>query len=155
MTRDLPRIYGIVERWLAEAPERGALTFGDEEWTWGQQDGRIRRAAAAVRTSGMQAGVRIAIVDKNHPACLKLTQTAPLIGAASAVVDFRLAPDDLAYMLDDSGAAVTVVGAEFADHVAGLRHRLPALRREPWLAGAAPRADAEIVEAIANCFPHL
>jgi acyl-CoA synthetase (AMP-forming)/AMP-acid ligase II len=58
-------------------------------------------------------------------------------------------------MLDDSGAAVTLVGAEFADHVAGPRHRLPTLRREPWLAGATPRADAEIVEAVANCFLQL
>src|SRR2546428_6212702 len=109
MAGELPRIYGIVERWLANAPDREALRFGDQAWSWRQLDGRIRRAAGALRASGVQAGDRIAIVDKNHPACLELTLAGSLLGAANAVVNFRLAPDELAYLLDDSGAAILVV----------------------------------------------
>src|SRR5437899_571478 len=81
MAGELPRIYGIVERWLANAPDREALRFGDEAWSWRQLDGRIRRAAGALRASGVQAGDRIAVVDKNHPACLELTLAGSLLGA--------------------------------------------------------------------------
>lgn len=94
------------------------------------------------------------MVDKNHPACLELTLAASLIGAANAVVNFRLAPEELAYVVDDSRAVLAVVGAEFADTVAALRDTLPRLdtivvlggesdEYEQWLAAATPLADAD------------
>ncbi|OLM12090.1 Long-chain-fatty-acid--CoA ligase [Pseudonocardia sp. Ae717_Ps2] len=154
MTAELPHIYGIVERWLAKAPDTEALAFGDRSWTWSELDERVRRAAGALRSAGVAPGDRIAVVDKNHPACLELTLAASLIGAANAVVNFRLAPEELAYVVDDSRAVLAVVGAEFADTVAALRDTLPRLATvvvlggesdeyEQWLAAATPLADAD------------
>lgn len=76
MTAELPHIYGIVERWLAKAPDTEALAFGDRSWTWSELDERVRRAAGALRSAGVAPGDRIAVVDKNHPACLELTLAA-------------------------------------------------------------------------------
>jgi acyl-CoA synthetase (AMP-forming)/AMP-acid ligase II len=155
MTTELPRIYGIVEHWLAEAPDREALACGDRHWSWRELDERVRRAAGALHAAGVRAGDRIAVVDKNHPACLELTLAASLLGAANAVVNFRLAPDELTYVLGDAQATIALVGAEYVQTVEGLADRLPTLRRlvvlggqrdeyEPWLAAATPIADADI-----------
>lgn len=53
MTAELPHIYGIVERWLAKAPDTEALAFGDRSWTWSELDERVRRAAGALRSAGV------------------------------------------------------------------------------------------------------
>jgi acyl-CoA synthetase (AMP-forming)/AMP-acid ligase II len=149
MITGLSRIFDVVERWVSDAPDREALAFGEQSWTWAQLDDRVRRAAGALRASGLGPGDRLAVLDKNHPACLELTLAASLTGAANVVVNFRLAAEELAHVLDDSAAQVVVVGAEFAATLAGLRDRLPRVRGvvvlggdgdeyEKWLAVAEP-----------------
>jgi len=162
LTTELSRIFDVVERWVAEAPDREALVFGEQSWTWAQLDDRIRRAAGALRASGLGPGDHLAVLDKNHPACLELTLAASLIGAANVVVNFRLAPEELAHVLDDSAAHVVVVGAEFAETLGGLRDRLPKVREvvvlggdgdeyEKWLAAAEP-VTAPYASAPEDCF---
>jgi acyl-CoA synthetase (AMP-forming)/AMP-acid ligase II len=162
MTTGLSRIFNLVERWVAEAPDREALVFGDQRWTWAQLDDRIRHAAGALRASGLGLGDHLAVLDKNHPACLELTLAASLIGAANVVVNFRLAPEELAHVLDDSAAHVVVVGAEFAATLAEVRDRLPRVREvvvlggdgdeyEKWLAAAEP-VTVPYASAPEDCF---
>src|SRR5580704_11190694 len=159
---DARDIFDVVERWVAEAPDREALVFGDQRWTWAQLDDRIRRAAGALRASGLGPGDHLAVLDKNHPVCLELTLAASLIGAANVVVNFRLAPEELAHVLDDSAARVVVVGAEFAETLGRLWDRLPGVREvvvlggdgdeyEKWLAAAEP-VTAPYASAPEDCF---
>ena len=162
MITEHPRIFDIVERWVADAPDREVLAFGDRSWTWAQLDDRIRRAAGALRASGLGPGDHLAVLDKNHPACLELTLAASLIGAANVVVNFRLSPEELAHVLDDAEAQVVVVGAEFAETLAVLADRLPKIREvvvlgggedeyEKWLAAAEP-VIAPYASAPEDCF---
>ena len=64
LTADLSRIFNLVERWVTEAPDREALAFGDQSWTWAQLDDRIRRAAGALRASGLGPGDRLAVLER-------------------------------------------------------------------------------------------
>jgi len=41
MTAELSRIFDLVERWAIDAPDREALAFGDQSWTWAQLDDRV------------------------------------------------------------------------------------------------------------------
>lgn len=152
LTPEFSAVYDVVERRAAEMPDREALTFGDRSWTWVQLDERIRRAAGALRAAGLGPGDRLAVLDKNHPACLELTLAASLIGAVNAVVNFRLSLEELVHVLDDSAARLVVVGEEFAQVLHDLRARLPNVRQvivlggdsdqyETWLAAAEPVLD--------------
>ena len=165
MTTELCRIFNLVERWVTEAPDREALAFGDQSWTWAELDDRVRRAAGALRASGLGPGDRLAVLDKNHPACVELTLAASLIGAANVVVSFRLSREELAHVLDDSAAQVVVVGAEFAATLAGIRDRLPKVREVVvlggdgdeygrWLAAAGPVTES-YGSAPDDCFLQL
>jgi acyl-CoA synthetase (AMP-forming)/AMP-acid ligase II len=162
MAIEFSRIFDLVERWAGDAPDREALAFGEQSWTWAQLDDRVRRAAGALRASGLGPGDHLAVLDKNHPACLELTLAASLTGTANVVVNFRLAAEELAHVLDDSAAQVVVVGAEFAETLAGLRGRLPRVREvvvlggdgdeyEKWLAAAEP-VTAPYASAPEDCF---
>jgi acyl-CoA synthetase (AMP-forming)/AMP-acid ligase II len=119
----------VLAHWARERPDRPALTFGDRSWTWAEFDERVRRLSGALAAAGVGRGDRVAFVDKNHPACLETTFAAAGIGAANAVVNWRLSGDELAYVLADAGAKVVFVGAELRPAVEALRDRLPAVER--------------------------
>ena len=147
MAESSPGIYDPIQRLASTAPDREALAFGDRRWTWAELDQRVQRAAGALRGAGVGPGDRFAFLDKNHPACLELTLAASLLGAAHAVLNFRLSPDELAYVLDDSQAEVIVVGAEFTDTLAALRGRLPRVRTVVVLGGDEDEYEAFLTAA--------
>ncbi|MGW4525643.1 acyl-CoA synthetase [Amycolatopsis sp. NPDC004378] len=124
------RLFGdLLAHWARERPGDTALIFGDRSWTWTEFDERVRRLSGALAAAGVGKGDRVAFVDKNHPACLETTFAAGGIGAANAVVNWRLSGDELAYVLDDSGAKVVFAGSECLPVLDAIRDRLPALER--------------------------
>ncbi|MDX6233489.1 MAG: hypothetical protein QOH68_2513 [Nocardioidaceae bacterium] len=129
-------IFEVVERAATATPGRTALKFGHQSWTWSELHNRILRLAGSLRAEGVGPGDRIATLDKNHPACLETTYAASLLGAAHAVINFRLSTQELAYVINDSAAEVLIVGAEFAGAVDAIRSELPHVRRIVILGGA-------------------
>src|SRR5206468_6734731 len=80
-----------VAHWAAVRPDAEALTYGRVRWTWGQWHDRIRRVAGGLAALGLGRGDRVAFLDKNNPACLEVALGAGLLGAATAVINWRLA----------------------------------------------------------------
>ncbi|QFU86933.1 long-chain-fatty-acid--CoA ligase [Amycolatopsis sp. YIM 10] len=122
-------VFTTVQRWADEEPGRIALRFGEQTWTWAELVSRARRNAGAQLAAGLRPGDRVAFLDKNHPACLETTLACALAGTANAVVNFRLAPDELVYVINDSTARVLFVGAELRGVVDGIRDRLETVER--------------------------
>ncbi|MCE3550279.1 long-chain-fatty-acid--CoA ligase [Pseudonocardia sp. RS11V-5] len=161
-------VSGLLGRWAAERPDAEALRFQGVRRTWAELDERVRRLAAALRAAGVGAGDRVAVLDLNHPSCLELTLACARIGAANAVVNFRLAPPEIVHVLNDSGAVLLLVGPEFVQAAEALRGEAPALRRvvrasgddgggdeyEAWLAAHEPETGPAEVDPDA-CFVQL
>ena len=155
----------MLARWATQQPEAPAIVFGDTHRTWAQLRERVQRAAAALRAAGLQPGDRIAVLDLNHPSCLELTLACALTGCANAVVNFRLAPPEIVYVINDAKARLLFVGPEFAAAAGQLRGQLPLLEQviaiggaddayQPWLAAQAP--DTRVHPAApGDCFVQL
>jgi acyl-CoA synthetase (AMP-forming)/AMP-acid ligase II len=159
------RITDFLDRWELEVPDREALRSGERSWTWSALAERVRRLSSALAASGVQPGDRVAFLDKNHPACLEVTLACSLIGAANAVVNFRLAPDEIAYVVNDAAARVLFVGDEFASVLGEISAKLPTVGRvvslggdadgyEDFLGSGAPTAP-EHQSAADDCFLQL
>ena len=101
-----------------------AVGFAGIDTTWSALVGRVQRLAAALRAAGIAPGDRIAVLDLNHPSAVELTLACAQIGAANAVVNFRLAPPEIVYVITDARARMLFVGPEFAAVVDGLRAEL-------------------------------
>jgi acyl-CoA synthetase (AMP-forming)/AMP-acid ligase II len=114
-----------VAHWAAVQPDAEALTYREVRWTWGQWHDRIRRVAGGLAARGVGRGGRVAFLDKNNPACLEVSLGAGLLGAASAVVNWRLAAGEMDYVINDSGASVLFAGAELLPAVDAIRDRIP------------------------------
>lgn len=89
------------------------MRFDGGTTTWGELDERIRRNANGQLKAGLRPGDRVAFLDKNHPACLETTFACAQIGTVNAAVNFRLAPEELAYVINESQARLLFVGPEF------------------------------------------
>ncbi|MGE5136145.1 MAG: long-chain-fatty-acid--CoA ligase [Gemmatimonadota bacterium] len=129
MSQASPHIFDMIRRWEADDPGRVAVRYGGQSWTWAEFASRARRNASAQVAAGLAAGDRVAFLDKNHPACLETTLGCSLAGTANAVVNFRLAPDEVAFIINDAKARVLFAGAEFLPVVEQIRAQIPTVEQ--------------------------
>jgi long-chain acyl-CoA synthetase len=120
-------------------PDEPALADGERvHATWAAFAARI---AAAAGGFGLSPGERVAIVMSNRPEYLEALYAIWHAGLVAVPVNARLHPDEIAYIVSDSGAELVVADAEHAGHV-GTALIAPGEQWERMLAGpAAPLAD--------------
>src|SRR6185437_12580503 len=102
-------------------PHEVYLRFEGASVTWAQIHERIGAVAAALAERGIRAGDRVAIMMTNRPEFLETMFAANALGAIVIPVNFRLAPDEIAYILTDSGASLLVVEEATAPAAAAAR----------------------------------
>jgi acyl-CoA synthetase (AMP-forming)/AMP-acid ligase II len=112
--------------WAQAKPDGEAMAYLGRTWTWAQWNDRARRLAGALKELGVGRGDIVAFLDKNHPACVELTFAAASLGAATAIINFRLAGDELDFVLNDCGAKVLIVGSELRPALDSIADRLTA-----------------------------
>ncbi len=95
-------------------PERPAVALGDfvlhDYRTLGARAAAL--AAALTQTLGLQRGDRVALVATNHPAYLEVMYGAWSAGLAVVPVNSKLHPNEVGYVLADSGAAALFLTAD-------------------------------------------
>jgi len=90
-----------------------ALVAGDRTWTYGQLDGDSNRVAQALLDLGVGPEDRVAFLDKNVPEYFLLLYGAAKVRAVTVAVNWRLAPAEMAYILNHSKVKVLLIGREF------------------------------------------
>lgn len=101
-------------------PDDTAIVHDGGSLTYRELAARVMRLAHALRALGTGPGDRVAYLGVNHPALAETLFAAGALGARFVPLNTRLAPPELAFMLNDSGARVLVSGAEHAGAVAAL-----------------------------------
>ncbi|CAB4684836.1 MAG: long-chain-fatty-acid--CoA ligase [Actinobacteria bacterium] len=145
--------------WAEVDPEGECMSYLGRTWSWAQWHDRVRRAAGGLQQLGIGRGDVVGFLDKNHPACVELSLGAASLGAANAIVNFRLAGDEIDYAVNDSGARVLVVGTELMPQIEKIRDQLTTVERiievttdgvddeyEQWLAASTPVGRSADVE---------
>ena len=83
--------------------------------------------AQALLAEGVAPQERVAVLDKNAPEYFAFLFGASMVNAVTLAVNWRLAPREMQYILDDAEARVLLVGEEFLPHLAQMD--LPTVRR--------------------------
>jgi len=92
------------------SPAATALRQGDRALSYAQLAERAARLASALRDEGVGRGDRVAWLGANDVATFETFFASGLLGAVFVPLNTRLAAAELAYMLQDCGAALLVVG---------------------------------------------
>ena len=83
-------------------PERDGSVWGDRSWTWAQMEARVHALAAALRRAGMGKGDRVLVHTKNCNEMFESMFAAFRLGAVWVPTNFRLMPDEVAYLAEAS-----------------------------------------------------
>jgi acyl-CoA synthetase (AMP-forming)/AMP-acid ligase II len=89
-------------------------------------DARASQVAQALIAAGVRPGDRVAHLGKNTDAYLELLLGAAKAGAVMTPVNWRLAPREFLYIINDCEAKVLFVGPEFVAAIEGLAEQVQA-----------------------------
>lgn len=105
-------------------PEAVALRYGEREVTYRQLAYRVEALAAGLLGQGIGRGDRVAYFGANHPDLLTTLFAASRIGAITVLLNARLSPAEISFLLEDSGASLLIHGSDTADVVARVNPQL-------------------------------
>ena len=89
-------------------PHHTALVFGDEVRTHSELHARAARLASVLAAGGVRAGDRVALLLHNRIEFVESLLACHLLAAVAVPINFRLAPDEVEYVLADSGAVAVI-----------------------------------------------
>ena len=102
--------------YAAEAPDTIAavMTGTGETLSYGELDRRSAQLARVLRETGLRPGDAVALLTENSLRAFEVYWAAMRSGLYITAVNYHLKPDEVAYIVNDSGAAVLIVSAEQA-----------------------------------------
>lgn len=116
-------------------------------YTYAQAYERIIRGANALRGLGVQPADRVGVLDWNSRRHYELYWAIPGLGAAMVQLNLRLGPQDLAYVIRDSGASVICVDESLLKVAEAVAPSVPAVRA--WIV-MSDRPASEIETSLPN-----
>ena len=103
---------------VVDEPEQPAPSWG--ELTWAQVAERARAQAAGLDALGIAPGERVAVVSQNSARLLTGFFGVSGSGRILVPINFRLAPPEVAYIVEHSGARVLIVDPELDGALSGI-----------------------------------
>jgi fatty-acyl-CoA synthase len=101
----LPELTG---RACRARPDHPAVAFGGEIRTHAELHDRAARLASVLDAGGVQAGDRVALLLHNRIEFVEALLACHRRGAVAVPINFRLASDEIEYILADSGAVALI-----------------------------------------------
>jgi O-succinylbenzoate-CoA ligase len=95
------------------SPAQEAFSGFDYRFTFHEANERANRFGDYLKKSGLTSGERIAILCKNNEHATTALFGAAKLGVITLMLNWRLQIPELAYILQDSGAALLLYDAEF------------------------------------------
>jgi long-chain acyl-CoA synthetase len=109
-------------------PNKTAIVFEDKRFTYREFNDRVNRAANAMLALGLQKGDRVAILMGNCNEMAEMLMAAGKCGLVAVPVNFRFSSPEIEYVVTQPGCKAFFVASEYAEQVAEIRARLPAVR---------------------------
>ncbi len=108
------------QRW----PGKDALVFEGRRWTYAQWNALVNQTAHAFRSRGIGKGDRVATLTYNLPEQVTAFYALLKIGAVPVPISYRLAANEVKYIVDDAGARMLLFEES-------LREKARAVKEEP------------------------
>ena len=130
-------------------PERHALICGEATLSWRELDGRSAALARALAAHGVGKGDRVLVHSRNSFEFVETLFATLRLGAVWVPTNFRIAPDEAAYLAQASGAKVFLCQGDYADHAEAVARAMPQLALLARLGpeGFAAPEVADLIEA--------
>ncbi|MCM3742538.1 o-succinylbenzoate--CoA ligase [Sporosarcina luteola] len=109
----------MIPNWLLQraylTPDRMALSFGDEQWTFRQLLEKADIIAQKLRWNGLNEGDRIALLGRSTPEMVFIIHGCLLAGLEIVMLNSRLSSKEISWQLNDSGASTLLADDAFIE----------------------------------------
>lgn len=121
-------LYTILSNTVESYPDKLALICGNRRYTYTQFKKRVDKLAQGLKSHGIRKDDKIAIIHHNCHRFMEAYFAAAKIGAILVPVNYRLAPHDFIYILNNSQAKVLIAQPHLISSLMEKREKLPLLR---------------------------
>jgi long-chain acyl-CoA synthetase len=136
---DYRTVADMLRTWASQTPDAPMLTHDGTTHSWAEVYDRATRVSRALAAAGVTPGDRVAFLDRNGIDYFEVFFGCTLLGAVSVAVNWRLAPGEIAAILEDARARVCFYGPDYAaavkeitDQVASVRTWVPLENFDRW-----------------------
>ncbi|WP_213571505.1 long-chain-fatty-acid--CoA ligase [Rhodococcus sp. USK13] len=130
-TADVDRSLKILDLFDYQVRESGAEEFVADvsmRLTYAEADQRANQIARVLDSLQCSQGQRVALLSHNRAEYVLLYLAAAKAGAVTVPLNFRLAPAELEFILNDSGATVVVAASALHPAIDAIRSMTPSVK---------------------------
>jgi long-chain acyl-CoA synthetase len=138
------------------ADERGdqvALVDEFNTRTYAEVNARVNRLVHGVRSAGLRVGDVAGVLTGNRAEFFEITSALSHTGVTFVPINWHFTTDEVAYILEDSGASAIFADHEFVDLAAASSERVDAVRTKVVFGGAGPDGFVDYEELVASGDP--
>jgi acyl-CoA synthetase (AMP-forming)/AMP-acid ligase II len=118
------RLHDYLEFHARETPEKAYAQFDGSTLSYRDANRRANRIAHALVKSGLESGDRFGYLSKNSTDFALMYFGASKVGVVPVPLNYRLAPREWLYILNDAGSRMLIGQAEFVDGINRVRNEL-------------------------------
>ena len=130
------RLHDYLEFHAREHPDLDFAVMGDRRLTYAEADVRANQIANAFVEAGLQKGDRFAYLSKNSLQYPLVFFGASKAGVVPVPLNYRLAPREWAYIINDSQSKMLLSSAEYQQGADSIRGELADVNRYITIAGS-------------------
>jgi carnitine-CoA ligase len=127
-TRNQDTINDLLRRAVSDNPDRPFLDFLGDVYSVGEIDLNARRLANGLKTLGVDKGHTVATILDNSVEAIYIWLAINKLGAISVPINTAYKGEYLRHQLSDSGAAVVIAEADYAERVGAIADGLPEMQ---------------------------
>ena len=110
-------LWSLCEKRTEEHPDRIVLDFDGKSWTWAELTTAAEELAGGLAAAGVGPGEVVGHMSPNHPEAVVTVLALLRLGAVECPVNAGLRGQQLAHVLDHSGASVLIVDGSLTERV--------------------------------------
>jgi acyl-CoA synthetase (AMP-forming)/AMP-acid ligase II len=123
------RLHDFLDYRAREQPDAVFAIHGDRSITYRQAQAEVHRLANALVSHGFQPGDRMAILSKNSIEYMLLYFASSKAGLVTIPLNYRLAPAEWSYILNDAQAKVLFAAGDYLQDVEASRSELKFIQK--------------------------
>ncbi|MFK8030158.1 MAG: long-chain-fatty-acid--CoA ligase [Gammaproteobacteria bacterium] len=124
----------FLKRPAAIYPGKTAIVDGELRFTYAQYNERVNRLSNALLEMRLKQGDRVCILSPNSHFFMESFYATSQLGLVLVPLNYRLIPEDHAYIIDHAGVKAVLADYEYVPVVDQIRDRLPSV--EHWIAAS-------------------
>lgn len=119
-------VHDYLEYYARNTPDLACVTQGGVTFSYGDLEAAANRLAHGFLQLGVERGHRVAVLGENSIEHFVLFMAASKIGAVAVPLNYRLAPAELAFIIEDANTKALLVLDGMESLLVALREELPA-----------------------------